>query len=36
LLDGLDDISLTTEFLDVIQPFEAGYRREFSWIDSGP
>jgi 3-isopropylmalate/(R)-2-methylmalate dehydratase small subunit len=32
LLNGLDDISLTTEFLDVIQPFEADYRREFSWL----
>jgi 3-isopropylmalate/(R)-2-methylmalate dehydratase small subunit len=36
LLDGLDDISLTAEFLDVIQPFEATYRREFSWLDPGP
>jgi len=36
LLNGLDDISLTAEFLDVIQPFEATYRREFSWIDAGP
>jgi 3-isopropylmalate/(R)-2-methylmalate dehydratase small subunit len=36
LLDGLDDISLTTEFLDVIRPFEASYRREFSWLDPGP
>jgi 3-isopropylmalate/(R)-2-methylmalate dehydratase small subunit len=36
LLDGLDDISLTSEFLDVIQPFEAAYRREFSWLDPGP
>jgi 3-isopropylmalate/(R)-2-methylmalate dehydratase small subunit len=33
LLDGLDDIALTTEFLDVIQPFEERYRRDFSWID---
>jgi 3-isopropylmalate/(R)-2-methylmalate dehydratase small subunit len=32
LLNGLDDISLTAEFLDVIQPFEANYRREFSWL----
>jgi 3-isopropylmalate/(R)-2-methylmalate dehydratase small subunit len=31
LLNGLDDIALTTELLDVIEPFEAGYRREFSW-----
>jgi len=36
LLNGLDDISLTAEFLDVIQPFEATYRREFSWIDPVP
>jgi 3-isopropylmalate/(R)-2-methylmalate dehydratase small subunit len=35
LLDGLDDISLTNEFLDVIQPFEADYRREFSWLAPG-
>ena len=35
LLAGLDDISLTTEFLDVIQSFEASYRREFSWLDPG-
>jgi 3-isopropylmalate/(R)-2-methylmalate dehydratase small subunit len=32
LLQGLDDISLTSEFMDVIGPFEAGYRREFSWL----
>ena len=32
LLDGLDDISLTAEFSDVMQPFEAAYRREFSWL----
>jgi 3-isopropylmalate/(R)-2-methylmalate dehydratase small subunit len=36
LLNGLDDISLTAEFLDVIRPFEARYRREFSWRDPGP
>jgi 3-isopropylmalate/(R)-2-methylmalate dehydratase small subunit len=36
LLNGLDDISLTTEFLDVIQPFETEYRQEFSWLDPGP
>jgi 3-isopropylmalate/(R)-2-methylmalate dehydratase small subunit len=35
LLDGLDDIALTAEFMDVIQPFEASYRKEFSWIDPG-
>jgi 3-isopropylmalate/(R)-2-methylmalate dehydratase small subunit len=35
LLNGLDDISLTAEFLDVIQPFEAAYRRENSWLDPG-
>jgi 3-isopropylmalate/(R)-2-methylmalate dehydratase small subunit len=33
LLQGLDDISLTSEFMDVIAPFEAAYRREFSWIE---
>jgi 3-isopropylmalate/(R)-2-methylmalate dehydratase small subunit len=32
LLQGLDDISLTSEFMDVIGPFEAAYRREFSWL----
>jgi 3-isopropylmalate/(R)-2-methylmalate dehydratase small subunit len=32
LLNGLDDISLTAEFLDVIQPFEASYRREATWL----
>ena len=32
LLNGLDDISLTAEFLDVIQPFEARYRRESTWL----
>jgi 3-isopropylmalate/(R)-2-methylmalate dehydratase small subunit len=35
LLNGLDDISLTAEFLDVIQPFEAAYRQEFSWQETG-
>jgi 3-isopropylmalate/(R)-2-methylmalate dehydratase small subunit len=35
LLDGLDDISLTAEFLDVIQPFETAYRQEFSWLEAG-
>ncbi|HEY6254270.1 MAG TPA: 3-isopropylmalate dehydratase small subunit [Xanthobacteraceae bacterium] len=35
LLNGLDDVSLTTEFLDVMQPFEAAYRREFSWLSDG-
>ena len=34
LLNGLDDISLTAEFLDVIQPFETGYRQEFSWLEA--
>jgi 3-isopropylmalate/(R)-2-methylmalate dehydratase small subunit len=34
LLNGLDDISLTAEFLDEIQSFEAAYRRENSWLDS--
>jgi 3-isopropylmalate/(R)-2-methylmalate dehydratase small subunit len=33
LLQGLDDISLTTELMDVIAPFEASYRREFSWLE---
>jgi len=32
LLEGLDDIALTSELMDVIAPFEAGYRREFSWL----
>jgi 3-isopropylmalate/(R)-2-methylmalate dehydratase small subunit len=32
MLNGLDDISLTTEFLNVIEPFEASYRREFTWL----
>ena len=35
LLDGLDDISLTSQFVDVIQPFETGYRREFPWLAPG-
>jgi 3-isopropylmalate/(R)-2-methylmalate dehydratase small subunit len=34
LLNGLDDISLTAEFLDEIQSFEAAYRRENSWLES--
>jgi 3-isopropylmalate/(R)-2-methylmalate dehydratase small subunit len=34
LLDGLDDISLTAEFLDVIKPFEMAYRQEFSWLET--
>jgi 3-isopropylmalate/(R)-2-methylmalate dehydratase small subunit len=33
LLQGLDDISLTSEFSDVIAPFETQYRREFSWLE---
>jgi 3-isopropylmalate/(R)-2-methylmalate dehydratase small subunit len=33
LLQGLDDISLTAEFGDVMQPFEAQYRQEFSWLE---
>jgi 3-isopropylmalate/(R)-2-methylmalate dehydratase small subunit len=33
LLQGLDDISLTSEFGDVMQPFEAQYRQEFSWLE---
>ncbi len=35
LINGLDDISLTAEFLDVIQPFETAYREEFSWLEAG-
>jgi 3-isopropylmalate/(R)-2-methylmalate dehydratase small subunit len=35
LLEGLDDIALTAGFMEVIQPFEASYRQEFSWIDPG-
>ena len=33
--NGLDDISLTAEFLEVIQPFETAYRQEFSWMEAG-
>jgi 3-isopropylmalate/(R)-2-methylmalate dehydratase small subunit len=36
LLNGLDDISLTSEYMDVIAPFEASYRREFSWLGLEP
>jgi 3-isopropylmalate/(R)-2-methylmalate dehydratase small subunit len=36
LLNGLDDIALTAQYLDVIEPFEAAYRQEFSWLDPGP
>ena len=32
LLEGLDDMSLTAQFLDVIQPFEIAYRRQFPWL----
>ncbi|HLH95889.1 MAG TPA: 3-isopropylmalate dehydratase small subunit [Xanthobacteraceae bacterium] len=32
LLEGLDDIALTTQFHNVIAPFEAEYRREFEWV----
>jgi 3-isopropylmalate/(R)-2-methylmalate dehydratase small subunit len=35
LINGLDDIALTAEFLDVMQPFEAAYRRDFSWLSEG-
>jgi 3-isopropylmalate/(R)-2-methylmalate dehydratase small subunit len=35
LINGLDDIALTAEFLDVMQPFEAAYRREFPWLSEG-
>jgi 3-isopropylmalate/(R)-2-methylmalate dehydratase small subunit len=34
LLNGLDDIALTREFLDLMQPFEAAYRRQFPWIEA--
>jgi 3-isopropylmalate/(R)-2-methylmalate dehydratase small subunit len=36
LIDGLDDISLTREFLDVMQPFETAYRRQFPWLNPAP
>jgi 3-isopropylmalate/(R)-2-methylmalate dehydratase small subunit len=36
LIEGLDDISLTTEFRDLIGPFEAAYRRQFPWLAPGP
>jgi 3-isopropylmalate/(R)-2-methylmalate dehydratase small subunit len=36
LLDGLDDIGLTREFLDLMQSFEAAYRRQFPWIEAAP
>ena len=36
LINGLDDISLTREFLDVIEPFEAAYRRHFPWTEPHP
>ena len=36
LLNGLDDISLTSECMDAIAPFEAQYRREFSWLGLEP
>jgi 3-isopropylmalate/(R)-2-methylmalate dehydratase small subunit len=36
LLNGLDDIALTSELMDVIAPFEASYRREFSWLGLEP
>ncbi len=35
LLNGLDDISLTGEFKEIMQPFEAAYRQQFTWIGGG-
>lgn len=35
LLNGLDDISLTGEFQEIMQPFEAAYRQEFTWLGGG-
>jgi 3-isopropylmalate/(R)-2-methylmalate dehydratase small subunit len=32
LLLGLDDISLTEQFLPVIAPFEANYKQQFPWL----
>ena len=32
LLEGLDDISLTTELAGLMQRFETAYRREFPWL----
>ena len=34
LLEGLDDIALTGELRDVMQPFETAYRQEFSWLSN--
>jgi 3-isopropylmalate/(R)-2-methylmalate dehydratase small subunit len=36
LLNGLDDIALTREFLELMQPFEAAYRAQFPWIEGAP
>lgn len=35
LLEGLDDISLTGQFEEVIAPFEASYRAAFPWLARG-
>jgi len=35
LVEGLDDISLTAEFRELIGPFEAAYRRQYPWL-AGP
>jgi 3-isopropylmalate/(R)-2-methylmalate dehydratase small subunit len=32
LIEGLDDIALTGELREAMQPFEAAYRREFPWL----
>jgi 3-isopropylmalate dehydratase small subunit len=34
LPDGLDDISLTSEFRDIAEQFETAYRRELTWLYS--
>jgi 3-isopropylmalate/(R)-2-methylmalate dehydratase small subunit len=33
LMDGLDDISLTKQFLGEVTGFEGAYRREFAWLE---
>jgi 3-isopropylmalate/(R)-2-methylmalate dehydratase small subunit len=32
LIEGLDDIALTGELREAMQPFETAYRREFPWL----
>jgi 3-isopropylmalate/(R)-2-methylmalate dehydratase small subunit len=32
LLEGLDDISLTLQYAQLIEPFESAYHRDFSWL----